>query len=62
MSDWDGKLLRYGDLFEDKIMDLSVNISLFDALDRCWDILAECFEPVETGIRRNIVEAHWPNK
>ncbi len=62
MSDWDAKLLKYGALFESKIMDLSVNIPLFEALDRCWDILAECFEPVETGIRRSIVEAHWPKK
>ena len=62
MSDWDEKLLKYGKLFESDIMDLSVNIPLFEALDRCWDILAECFEPVETGIRRSIVEAHWPKK
>ncbi|MBN1943572.1 MAG: V-type ATP synthase subunit B [Phycisphaerae bacterium] len=62
MSDWDKKLLHYGDLFEGQIMDLSVNIPLFEALDRCWDILAECFEPVETGIRRAIVEKHWPKE
>ena len=60
MSDWDDKLLKYGDLFEKKIMDLSVNIPLFDALDRCWEILASCFEPAEVGIRRTITEAHWP--
>ncbi len=62
MSDWDRKLLRYGDLFEHQIMDLSVNIPLFEALDRCWAILAECFDPVETGIRRAIVEKHWPKE
>ena len=62
MSEWDQKLLNYGALFEDKIMDLSVNIPLFDALDRCWDILAECFEPAETGIRRSIIENHWPKE
>ncbi|MCD4823226.1 MAG: V-type ATP synthase subunit B [Phycisphaerae bacterium] len=62
MSNWDEKLLRYGDQFEDKIMDLSVNIPLFEALDRCWDILADCFEPVETGIRRAILENHWPKE
>jgi len=43
-------------------MDLSVNIHLFDALDRCWEILAECFEPAETGIRRSIIDKHWPKK
>lgn len=60
MSDWDNKLLKYGRLFEERIMDLSVNIPLFEALDRCWAILADCFEPAETGIRRTIIEKHWP--
>jgi len=62
MSRWDDALLKYGQMFEDKIMDLSVNIPLFEALDRCWDILAECFEPEETGIRRTIIETHWPKE
>jgi V/A-type H+-transporting ATPase subunit B len=61
MSPWDEKLLAYGDRFEDQIMDLSVNIPLFDALDRCWAILAECFDPAETGIRRNLIDSHWPS-
>lgn len=60
LSDWDHKLLRYGQLFEARIMDLAVDIPLEAALDRCWEMLAECFEPVETGIRRSIIEAHWP--
>jgi V/A-type H+/Na+-transporting ATPase subunit B len=60
MSNWDRKLLRYGETFEDRIMDLSLNLPLFEALDRCWDILAQCFEPSETGIRRSIIERHWP--
>jgi V/A-type H+-transporting ATPase subunit B len=60
MSAWDQKLLKYGKLFEGQIMDLSVNIPLFEALDRCWEILAECFDPIETGIRRSIIDAHWP--
>lgn len=61
-SAWDEKLLKYGELFESKIMDLSVNIPLFDALDLCWEILAECFDPVETGMRRAILENHWPRE
>jgi len=60
MSAWDRKLLQYGDRFEREIMDLRVNIPLEEALDRCWTILAACFEPAETGIRRAIVEKHWP--
>jgi V/A-type H+-transporting ATPase subunit B len=60
MSPWDGKLLKYGALFEERIMDLSLNMSLFEALDRCWEILAACFEPAEVGIRRAILDNHWP--
>ncbi|MEA5031569.1 MAG: V-type ATP synthase subunit B [Sphaerochaeta sp.] len=60
MSEWDDKLLQYGDLFETKLMDLSVNIPLEEALDLGWEILAECFEPKETGIRSELVLKHWP--
>jgi V/A-type H+-transporting ATPase subunit B len=60
MSEWDRKLLKYGELFEQRIMDLAVNIPLFEALDRCWQILAECFEPAETGIRRTLIDKYWP--
>ena len=51
MSEWDEKLLKYGKLFEEKLMDLRVNISLEEALDLGWKILAECFEPNETGLK-----------
>ncbi|MBN2529811.1 MAG: V-type ATP synthase subunit B [Deltaproteobacteria bacterium] len=60
MSAWDGKLLKYGKLFESRIMDLKVDISLEKALDLCWEILAGCFEPRETGIKRELIAAHWP--
>jgi V/A-type H+-transporting ATPase subunit B len=62
VSAWDKKLLKYGDLFEKIIMDLHVNLPLFDALDRCWEILAQCFEPQETGILQAIVAKHWPGQ
>ncbi len=60
MSDWDEKLLRYGDLFEKRLMDLSVNIPLEEALDEGWKILSECFEPNETLLRSDLIEKYWP--
>ncbi|MCK4813929.1 MAG: V-type ATP synthase subunit B [Candidatus Marinimicrobia bacterium] len=60
MSDWDKKLLKYGGLFENEMMDLSVNISLEDALDNGWGILNQCFEPDETGFRSELIEKFWP--
>ena len=62
MTEWDDKLLKYGEMFETKMMDLSVNIPLEDALDLGWDILAECFDPVETGMKTSLIEERWPNK
>ena len=60
MTAWDGKLLRYGALFESGMMDLSVNLPLEDALDLGWRILAECFEPAETGIATELLDRFWP--
>ena len=62
MSEWDNKLLRYGACFEEKMMDLSVNIPLEQALDLGWRILASCFEPMETGIPTKMAEKFWPKQ
>ncbi len=60
MSEWDEKLLKYGELFETKLMDLQVNISLEEALDLGWEILADCFLPNETGLKTNLIKERWP--
>ena len=60
MSAWDEKLLRYGKLFEEKMMSLRINIQLEDALDLGWAILHECFSQEETGIRKSMIEKYWP--
>lgn len=62
MSEWDEKLLKYGELFETKLMDLRVNISLDEALDLGWKILAACFEPNETGLKTNLIQERWPKE
>jgi V/A-type H+-transporting ATPase subunit B len=62
MTDWDNKLLKYGQIFEERMMDLSVNIPLEQALDRGWEILAECFTPEETGMRTGLLKQFWPQK
>lgn len=61
MSDWDEKLLKYGKLFEKQMMDLTVNVSLEDALDAGWEILAECFDKEEAGFRSNLTDKYWPS-
>jgi V/A-type H+-transporting ATPase subunit B len=60
MSGWDTKLLKYGERFEKEMMALSVNIPLEGALDLGWQILADCFEPQETGIASKLTDKFWP--
>jgi V/A-type H+-transporting ATPase subunit B len=62
MSSWDEKLLKYGVQFEKKLMDLSVNLTLEQSLDLGWEILADCFEKDETGIKSDLIEEFWPAK
>ncbi len=60
MSDWDNKLLKYGELFEHQMMNLKVNIPLEQALDAGWKILADCFRPEETNFRSELIKKYWP--
>jgi len=60
MSEWDTKLLRYGDIFEVEMMDLSINVGLEDALNNGWKILAQCFSREETSLRTDLLDEYWP--
>jgi len=62
LSAWDGKLLRYGRLFEGNLMDLSRELPLEAALDTGWRILASCFLPEETGLRSSLIQTYWPEQ
>jgi V/A-type H+-transporting ATPase subunit B len=62
MTHWDEKLLKYGEMFEKQMMDLSVNIPLERALDLGWEILSACFNPEETGLRTELINKFWPKK
>jgi V/A-type H+/Na+-transporting ATPase subunit B len=59
LSVWDEKLLRYAGLFEDRMMNLEVNLPLEEAIDLGWKTLGECFEPDEVGIKDYFVEKYW---
>ncbi len=59
MSSWDNKLLKYGELFESRMMDLSVNIPLEEALDLGWETMQECFDRTESGIKTDLLNQYW---
>tara|TARA_R110001583_G_scaffold8896_1_gene41935 strand:- start:19481 stop:20791 length:1311 start_codon:yes stop_codon:yes gene_type:complete len=54
------KLLRYRKDFIEKIEEpFGDPIQLENALDICWDILREHFEPTETGLNKKMIEQYW---
>ncbi|MCH9613463.1 MAG: V-type sodium ATPase subunit B [Chlamydiia bacterium] len=61
LSKWDQKLLNYSELFEDRMMNLEVNIPLNEALDLGWKTLKECFDSHEVGIKEAVIDKYWPN-
>ncbi len=60
LSKWDEKLLHYGNLFEQHMMNLEVNYTLEEAVNLGWKTLAECFTSHEVGIKQVYVDKYWP--
>ncbi len=63
LGSWDEKLLNYAGIFENRMMDLEVNLDITEQLDLGWEILAECFESQETGLKEDWIEKYgkWDN-
>jgi V/A-type H+-transporting ATPase subunit B len=62
LSDFDHKLLRFGDLFRERFMDIDVSLPLDDALDLCWQTMAECFEPEELLMKQQLIDRYYPRR
>lgn len=60
LSKWDEKILYFSNLFEERMMNLEVNLTLEEALDLGWATLAECFETQEVGIKQTLIDKYWP--
>ena len=60
LSDFDEKALRFAGLFRRRFMDIEVSLPLEEALDLCWQTLAECFERSELLMKESLVERFFP--
>lgn len=60
LSKWDEKLLHFARLFEDRMMNLEINITLEEALNYGWKTLSECFDAHEVGIKQTLIDKYWP--
>ncbi|MBX3423220.1 MAG: V-type ATP synthase subunit B [Pirellulaceae bacterium] len=62
LSPLDHKLLKFGELFKSRFMDISVALPLNDALDLCWQTMAECFDPPELLMKDQLIDKYFPKK
>lgn len=60
LSEYDDKLLKFGNLFRKRFMNLSVSMPLEAALDLCWKTMAECFEEKELYIKQELIDHYFP--
>jgi V/A-type H+-transporting ATPase subunit B len=60
LSPFDEKLLLFGRLFRERFMDIKVSMPVTDALNRCWETLAECFESQELLMKQELVDKYYP--
>ena len=60
LSAFDQKLLKFGQLFRDRFMDMNVSLPLEQALDLCWQTLSECFEPQELLMKQALIDKYYP--
>ena len=59
LSPFNLKTLRFKDLFVERFMDINVKLGLNDALDLCWQTLAECFKPEELLMKQHLVDKYY---
>ena len=62
LSEFDHKLLKFGELFKERFMDINVALPLEEALDLSWQTLAECFEPQELLMKNRFIDKYFPRK
>lgn len=60
LSDFDQRLLRYGELFEQRFMELSVAMPVEEALDLGWETMAGCFTAEELLVRESLIDKYYP--
>lgn len=62
LSAHDQRALAFGKLFRRRFMDLEVDMALEDALDLCWQTMAECFGPEELFVKQSLLDRYFPQQ
>ena len=59
LSELDHRLIKFADLFKSRFMNIDVSMPLEEALDLCWQTLAECFDASELLMKKALVEKYF---
>jgi len=59
LTDFDHRLLKFGELFRERFMDIDIDLALEAALDLSWRTMAECFAPEELLIRQELLDKYY---
>ena len=62
LSAFDKNLVKFGGLFRERFMDIKVSMPVIQALDRCWETLAECFNSGELLMKQDLVDKYFPGE
>jgi len=62
LSTFDLKLVKFGNLFRCRFMDITISLPLEDALNLCWKTLAECFESQELLMKQRLIDKYYPKQ
>ncbi len=59
ISEFDNRLLKFGQLFRERFMGINVSIPLDQALDLCWQTMGECFNENELLIKQELISKYF---
>lgn len=59
ISEFDKRLLKFGELFRERFMNLKVAMPLEQALDLCWKTMGECFSENELLIKQELIDKYY---
>ena len=62
LSEFDERVLKFGELFHNRFMEIDISMPLEEALDLGWQTLAECFNEEELLMRQNLIDKYFPRQ
>jgi V/A-type H+-transporting ATPase subunit B len=62
LSEYDHRLLKFGQLFRDRFMQSEVSLPLEKALDLGWQIMAQCFTSDQLLMKQALIDKYFPKQ